>query len=55
MNDIKDDPSLKTKLSFNKDKIINAPKKKSFKKKYFFIKRYIITIKKQTKIIQLNF
>ena len=39
MNDIKDDPSLKTKLSFNKDKIINAPKKKSFKKKIFFYKK----------------
>ena len=39
MNDIKDDPSLKTKLSFNKDKIINAPKKNSFKKKKFFKKK----------------
>ena len=35
MNDIKDDPSLKSK---NKDKIINAPKKNSFKKKIFFYK-----------------
>ena len=36
MNDIKDDPSLKSK---NKDKIINAPKKNSFKKKIFFYKK----------------
>ena len=39
MNDIKDDPSLKAKLSLNKDKIINAQKKNSFKKKIFFYKK----------------
>ncbi len=39
MNDIKDDPSLKTKLSFNKDKIINVPEKNSFKKNILFYKK----------------
>ena len=47
MNDIKDDPSLKSK---KKDKIINAPKKNSFKKKIFFYKK--IYKNRQEKSIQ---